>query len=93
MLKIERERNGKQRIGEPKEKREKSVPEENRQRKRKARAAPKVESSSGGMGNGNGGASVELVTFMRMRNEKSSSNIIQGFIKFYEDKGISIEAV
>ena len=67
MLKIERERNRKQQIGEPEEKREKSILEENRERKRRARVAPKVESSSGGTGSSNGGAPVESVTFMRMR--------------------------
>ncbi len=33
------------------------------------------------------------VNFMKMRNEKGSSNIIQEFIKFYKDKGIFIKAV
>ena len=74
MLKIERERNGKQRIGEPKEKREKSVPEENRERKRRARVAQESGElerrhgqqqwwSTGGIGN-------------FYENEKVSSNII-----------------
>jgi hypothetical protein len=56
MLKIDRERNGKQQIGELEEKKEKSVPEENRERKRRARAAPKVKSSSDGMGSDDGRA-------------------------------------